>query len=281
MLFFLFLYKGMQMPRINAQSAGVAARLACAALLWSSAANAQTLSGPECLRRAYPEFWAPDTEALVSRSGQRFEFDEHKDHLQRTDLLNQADLKSQMAQPYTPGFAGPPPLRDHDPGRLRAQLFFTAMYGTTPAEVQRHLVPVPWAPSGGTLPFTRLNGAAEALERVGRVLAQEARTAAYVRRPAGSVLWRRIAGTPRLSAHAFGAAVDFTLPKGLGRYWQWSGCTETGACPYPVAVRQDPTLQRVVAAFEQEGFIWGGQWAHFDTVHFEYRPELVGPACSR
>jgi hypothetical protein len=94
-------------------------------------------------------------------------------------------------------------------------------------------------------------------------------------------MWRRIAGTPRLSIHAYGAAVDFTLPHGLGRYWQWSGCTEASVCPYPTAVRQDPTLQRVVAAFEQEGFIWGGQWAHFDTVHFEYRPELVGPACAR
>lgn len=258
-----------------------AAGLLCGLASAPAQAHAQTLSGPECLRRAYPEFWAPGTDDLVSRSGQRFAFDEHKEHLGRTELLNQADLKSQMAQPYTPGFDGPPPARDQDPGRLRAQPFFTAMYGATPAEVQRHLVPVPWAPNGGTLPFTRLNGAAQALERVGHVLAQDTHTAAYVRRPAGSVLWRRIAGTPRLSVHAFGAAVDFTLPHGLGRYWQWSGCSEAGACPYPTAVRRDPTLQRVVAAFEQEGFIWGGQWAHFDTVHFEYRPELVGPACSR
>src|SRR5690242_16362928 len=28
--------------------------------------------------------------------------------------------------------------------------------------------------------------------------------------------------------------------------------------------------------FEQHGFIWGGRWAHYDTMHFEYRPELLG-----
>ena len=28
--------------------------------------------------------------------------------------------------------------------------------------------------------------------------------------------------------------------------------------------------------FEKHGFIWGGRWYHYDTMHFEYRPELVG-----
>jgi hypothetical protein len=260
--------------------------IAFTALVLSAAAPALALSGPECLRQAYPEFWAPQVTAapdqtLVSVTGQRFEFDEHKDQLPHAPLLNQADLKTQMAQPYAAGFPATPPLRNQDPGRMRAQPFFLALYGATPTEVQRHLVAVPWAPNGRSLAFTRLNGAAQALERVGRTLAQEAATAAYVRQPAGSFYWRRIAGAPRMSVHAFGAAVDFTLPHGLGRYWQWSGCTEEGACTYPAAVLKDPTLQRVVTVFEQEGFIWGGKWAHFDTVHFEYRPELVGPACWR
>ena len=252
--------------------------------LWGlpTLAGAQGLSGAACLRSAYPEFWAEGPEdSLVSRSGQQFVFDEHKDALPQAERLKQADLKSQLMQPYTPGFPATVPARDQDPGRLRAQAFFTALYGASLAEVQRHLVAVPWAPSGGTLMFTRLNGAAQALQRVGRALATHPQTAHYVRRPAGSLNWRPIAGTPRLSLHAYGAAVDFALPNGLGRYWQWSGCTEAGACRYPAAVLQDPTLQRVVEAFEREGFIWGGKWAHFDTVHFEYRPELVGLACGR
>ncbi|MDD5211432.1 MAG: M15 family metallopeptidase, partial [Sulfuricurvum sp.] len=27
------------------------------------------------------------------------------------------------------------------------------------------------------------------------------------------------------------------------------------------------------------GFIWGGRWYHYDTMHFEYRPELLAPSC--
>ena len=33
--------------------------------------------------------------------------------------------------------------------------------------------------------------------------------------------------------------------------------------------------QAIVAAFARQGFIWGGAWRHFDTMHFEYRPELL------
>jgi len=32
--------------------------------------------------------------------------------------------------------------------------------------------------------------------------------------------------------------------------------------------------QSVVDAFERQGFIWGGKWNHYDTMHFEYRPEF-------
>ena len=34
-----------------------------------------------------------------------------------------------------------------------------------------------------------------------------------------------------------------------------------------------------VDAFEAEGFIWGGRWLHYDTMHFEYRPELLDADC--
>ena len=30
----------------------------------------------------------------------------------------------------------------------------------------------------------------------------------------------------------------------------------------------------VIKAFEDEGFIWGGRWAIWDNMHFEYHPEL-------
>lgn len=30
----------------------------------------------------------------------------------------------------------------------------------------------------------------------------------------------------------------------------------------------------VVRVFERHGFIWGGRWYHYDTMHFEFRPEF-------
>lgn len=30
----------------------------------------------------------------------------------------------------------------------------------------------------------------------------------------------------------------------------------------------------IILIFEKYGFIWGGKWHHYDTMHFEYRPEL-------
>jgi hypothetical protein len=30
-----------------------------------------------------------------------------------------------------------------------------------------------------------------------------------------------------------------------------------------------------VKIFLEENFIWGGHWDRYDTMHFEYRPELI------
>jgi hypothetical protein len=42
----------------------------------------------------------------------------------------------------------------------------------------------------------------------------------------------------------------------------------------PVSERWSPP-QSVIEAFERHGFVWGGKWSHFDTIHFEYRPEIL------
>ena len=31
-----------------------------------------------------------------------------------------------------------------------------------------------------------------------------------------------------------------------------------------------------IEIFEDEGFIWGGRWAVWDNMHFEYHPEIIG-----
>jgi hypothetical protein len=31
----------------------------------------------------------------------------------------------------------------------------------------------------------------------------------------------------------------------------------------------------IVEAFERQGFVWGGKWLYFDTMHFEFRPDIL------
>jgi D-alanyl-D-alanine carboxypeptidase len=49
-------------------------------------------------------------------------------------------------------------------------------------------------------------------------------------------------------------------------YWLWS--------PKGTGYRNRLPFE-IVQIFEKYRFIWGGKWEHFDTMHFEYRPELL------
>jgi hypothetical protein len=85
----------------------------------------------------------------------------------------------------------------------------------------------------------------------------------------GTVNARNIAGTDRPSAHSWGIAID--LAPDLSDYWRWR---------HGAAISwRNRMPQAIVDAFEAEGFIWGGRWYHYDTMHFEYRPELLDRAC--
>lgn len=229
----------------------------------------------QCFQAAYPQT-VKATGATVSVNGQTFVLAKSKysDYFKK---LNSAGLLDQLEQIYPLDFSTP--KANEDAGRLRDDAFFAEMYGENEAEVRKNLVPIYWAPSGRTVMFNKVNGAAEKLETVGRELAADFNLKSYAAKTAGTFNYCFISGTKRRSAHAFGIAIDFSLPKGLGTYWQWSGCKEGKACTYPQALRQDAILKRMVAVFEKHGFIWGGKWYHYDSVHFEYRPELLIKQC--
>src|SRR5574344_841589 len=77
--------------------------------------------------------------------------------------------------------------------------------------------------------------------------------------------------------HSFGAAVD-VLPKGWGRlvvYWKFEKDRKGDEwIRIPPAERWSPP-EKVIRIFEEEGFIWGGSWTGWNTMHFEYRPEQI------
>jgi hypothetical protein len=92
----------------------------------------------------------------------------------------------------------------------------------------------------------------------------------YLVPSAGTLNCRVIAGTDRMSMHAYGAAIDINTR--FTDYWLWAKAPKAGLIPY-----RNRIPQAIVDVFERHGFIWGGKWYHYDTMHFEYRPELLPP----
>lgn len=88
--------------------------------------------------------------------------------------------------------------------------------------------------------------------------------------------WRPIADTKSLSFHSYGVAIDI-IPGDTGgkeQYWLWTARSNAEWFQVPYSRRYSPPAE-FIEAFEHHGFIWGGKWFYFDTIHFEYRPEIL------
>jgi hypothetical protein len=184
--------------------------------------------------------------------------------------LDHPDLEDMLSQPYPAG-EFKEYKADYDPGRFRVTAFFASVYGGTAKQVQGNLTTVNFC--GQKVHFNARNGAAAALGRVGENLAALIRCRPELRQYlfplGGSVNWRSIAGTSRVSPHSWGIAFD--LNPRHGAYWRWQK-SPTAASILNLR-RSYP--QEIVQIFEAQGFIWGGKWSHYDLMHFEYRPELL------
>ena len=91
----------------------------------------------------------------------------------------------------------------------------------------------------------------------------------------GGYYYRVIANTQSRSYHSYGLAIDL-LPeklKGKQTYWLWTSQERDDWWNVPYGERYHPP-EKVIKIFESYGFVWGGKWEMFDTMHFEYRPEV-------
>lgn len=257
----------------------VAAGMATALMVlpWGAAAQAQTgddAAKRQALLAAYPGLFAFDGNAIVWDDGTRMTWDDGAVR-SPAELIADPDIEDMFAYAYPLAAAGDlAPQPDSDPGRIRNEAFFKQLYGGSAGAVESQLTTLDWAGSD-TLRVTTALGVAERLEAVAAEL--EALGPAYQKylvAPGGGFSWRTIAGTSQLSVHAFGAAVDINTDH--ADYWRWTEAVNGG----PVAFKNRIPLQ-IVAIFEKYGFIWGGRWYHYDTMHFEFRPELLNHAQMR
>lgn len=232
-----------------------------------------------CLHETYPgTIGALDTAsapaAVVLADGTRLVWDDGRKKT-AAERLEDPDVQDTLAEPYPMGPGSTPPRGREDPGRVRHTALMGALWGATEAAVRGELTRVKWMPKHGdgkTLWFNGRHGAAEALAKVSVDLDRlPAKFHKYVTVTAGTFVWRHIAGTERLSAHSHAIAIDINVK--YTHYWRWS-------------LKREPDLPwrnriplEIVEVFERHGFIWGGKWHHYDTMHFEYRPELLHPRC--
>jgi hypothetical protein len=205
---------------------------------------------------------------VILTDGTRLAYDDGR-RKSPEELLDAPDIEDMLAEPYPLGPVTAEPAPGFSPGRRRVEPFFLALYGHDKGQVTANCRPVPFL--GQTMAFNTRYGAADAFARaeirLERLVAADPSLRRYLLPASGGVVWRVIAGTNRLSVHSFAAAVDVS-PKG-NPYWR-NLPRGTNLLP-----KRQAFPQSVVAAFEAEGFIWGGKWSEFDLMHFEYRPELV------
>lgn len=224
------------------------------------------------LLRAYPQhLCGAEGNTLLWCDGTRMPYDDGRGEKPHPQKLASGDLQEQMEQRYPVGGHASPPARDFEPGRIRNDAFFKKMYGENAEAVRKQLVPVVWLPGskGQRILFSKVNGANERLQAVSEELDQlPAALKRFVDQPAGTFNWRVIAQEKRLSPHSFGIAIDINVA--TSDYWLWKGGAEATSIPYRNRVPAE-----IVSIFEKHGFIWGGAWYHYDTMHFEYRPELL------
>ncbi len=90
-----------------------------------------------------------------------------------------------------------------------------------------------------------------------------------------SFYWRNISGTQSRSQHSYGTAIDILSSKNKkATYWLWRHNLKIDWAKEPISVRWNPPAE-VVEIFEKHGFVWGGKWNFYDTMHFEYKPEIL------
>jgi len=246
--------------------------LSLALILGADAALDAARMEPEqltCLARHYSLIPAFERGAWVGvlPDGGRVPFDDGKIKTFE-QRLDGPDLKDIFLIPYRPGPIRAVETENEDPGRIRSEAVLVASYGG-PAQAAAQQVRVRFLGIPVRVHKKIAPALARVADRLGLAQKADAGLERFLRRLSGGFAARKIAGTERTSAHAFGIAID--LDKSESDYWRWQKS-------HPLRWH-NRFPQVIIDAFEAEGFIWGGRWYHYDTMHFEYRPELFGPPC--
>jgi len=225
------------------------------------------------LMQSYPDFIAGYiNNRIVFKDHSAMVWDDNSGIKSTTELIAKPDIKDMFLQPYTKGLLTADPVKNSDPGRIRNEKFFMKMYGSSKEDVKKNLTVITWCPKliGQKINVTKINGVNKQLISISKELDEHPEWKNYLANIGGTFAWRNIKGTNRPSMHSFGMTIDLNTK--YSDYWQWTAHTtnEQAKLKY-----KNKIPAGIVSIFEKYGFIWGGKWYHYDTMHFEYRPELL------
>src|SRR5262249_24056453 len=185
------------------------------------------------LASSYPDkIDSYDNEFLVLKNGMKFRISDGRTDKTFNELLERPDIDDMFYARYPAGEAPKQPAKNIDPGRVRFEPLFVAMYGDcNKSEVFKNLRSIRWLlkHGGGSVRVTTVNGVADALESVSREFDKLPHDLIkYVMPAAGTYHCRKVAGSNVKSMHAYGAAIDINTK--YANYWR-GGLTHRGEPP--------------------------------------------------
>jgi D-alanyl-D-alanine carboxypeptidase len=242
--------------------AGSDPRIANDAAIEQVATSSERSQRLACLARLYGLRFTNEGFLAQSEGSEPIPYDDGKTKSD-AERIESADLEDTFAWPYEHGEL-PLELPGTDPGRARNLALLRAAYGANKKDVERALVSVDVFGQSLSVHEKVRDALLRVIAHLEPVKIRPDVRAVFTA-IGGTYNARKIAETDRMSPHAFGIAIDLAVKR--SRYWRDGGS-------YKNEIPKD-----VVLAFEAEGFIWGGRWKHFDTMHFEYRPEFFDTAC--
>ncbi|MEG1256102.1 M15 family metallopeptidase [Clostridium sp.] len=225
------------------------------------------------LMMAYPEYISGIEKAeegkvfLITTSGKKILYDD-KQSKNFNQKMDNADIQDILEEIYPLTIIDKLLEVNRDPGRFRCYALLNEVYGHSEEQVSKNLIGVP-APYKN-YQFNKNNGAAESLKsamgELKSLSESNGAVAGLINPINGTFNYRVIAGTGKLSPHAYGIAID--INSNPSDYWKWATreAGEKRMLSYP---------KELVEIFERNNFVWGGKWGHFDILHFEYRPEVI------
>ncbi len=211
--------------------------------------------------KAYPSITKIRNNILYFDDNSTLEYSDYRDKTFK-QMLKSPSIKDTISTKYPAFEEITTPQVNFDAGRFRNEKLLKKLYGKDEDEVKKSLVKVEWV-DGSFIDFNqRQNASLQLIKVVDELKKLPKKYDRYLHNIGGTFKYRFIAGTKRLSTHAFGISIDINAKN--ANYWRWE----------KDMIYKNKIPKEIVYIFEKHGFIWGGRWYHYDTMHFEYRPEL-------